>query len=288
MTAEAERLPLVMADEPVEEMSAAREPRQDWAEGGLEAALVEVDRSLGVTLKAQAAAQRQLKRTLDAARQGRVRDLAGALDALVEHSQALTQAALNARGSWSFDVSAYLESGRYLAEVVELAERSGLLGVREIDGQLYSFPVVVKVKPRDLAVELSRKQERGVRPSWLVGRLRKLRESKSSNNVSTLLEAFERAYLLLTHGQDGRAVRLRELYGVLVLRPGQIREYSQTDFMLDVYRLDRAAGQEPLRTRAGRELSLPASTGAKAGQGIRLVTETGEERTYHSIRFDSR
>ncbi len=288
MTAEAERLPLEMADEPAVAEVGARQPRELGEGPSLEEALVELDRSLGVTLKAQAAAQRQLKRTLDAARQGRLRELPAALDALVEHARTLTQAALNVRTSWSFDVPAYLESGRYLAEVVELAERTGLLGVREIDGQLYSFPVVVKVKPRELAVELSRKQERGMRPSWLVGRLRKLRESKSSNNVSALLEAFERAYLLLTHGQDGRAVRLRELYNVLVLRPGQSREYSQTEFMLDVYRLDRAAGQEPLRTRAGRELSFPASTGAKAGQGIRLVTETGEERTYHSIRFDSR
>jgi hypothetical protein len=54
--------------------------------------------------------------------------------------------------------------------------------------------------------------------------------------------------------------------------------------MLDVYKLDRAGQQV---TPAGREMSLPASTGTKGGKGIRFVAETGEERLYLSIRFDS-
>lgn len=117
----------------------------------------------------------------------------------------------------------------------------------------------------------------------MVALLRRLRTQPARDNLRPLLVAFERAYLAATGGHDGVAIPLRRVYDLLVLRPGQGREYTELDFLLDVYRLDRAGVQV---TPAGRELSLPASTGTRGGKGTRFVTETGEERHYSSIRFD--
>src|SRR5215467_13974352 len=214
-------------------------------DAGLESALAQLDGKLAAAHRALATAQRQLKQAAEASRQGNLRDLP-----------------------------------RLLAG----AEAGELSGVREVDGHLYSFPVVVKVDARDLSLKVGRKTQRGLRPSAVVALLRRLRSQPARDNVRPLLTAFEKAYLAATGGTDGIAVPLKRVYDLLVLRPGQGREYTEVDFLLDVYRLDRAGAQV---TPSGRELSLPASTGTRAGKGSRFVTETGEERWYSSVRFDA-
>ena len=249
----------------------------------LEAALDELDGRLAATQKALAAAQRQLKQVADASRQGNLRDLPRLLDGAVEAAGALARSTLDARQSWAFDGQRHLEDGAYVAELVSSAGASGLDGVREVDGQLYSFPVVIKMDARDLSLKVGKRIQRAVRPSAVVALLKRLRSQPSKDNLRPLLTAFERAYLAATGGEDGIAVPLRRVYDLLVLRPGQAREYTEVDFLVDVYRLDRAGVQV---TPSGRELSLPASTGTRGGRGTRFVTETGEERQYSSIRFD--
>ncbi|HXM55987.1 MAG TPA: hypothetical protein VOB72_11410 [Candidatus Dormibacteraeota bacterium] len=258
-------------------------PLDGVSDAGLESALARLDARLAVVQKSLATAQRQLKQAADASRQGNLRDLPRLLDAVAESADTFAQTALAARRSWTFDGQRHLEDGSYSAELMAAAEAGDLPGVREVDGQLYSFPVVVKVDARDQSVKVGRKTQRGVRPSAVVALLKRLRSQPAKDNLRPLLTAFERAYLAATGGQDGVAIPLRRVYELLVLRPGQGREYTEVDFLLDVYRLDRTGVQV---TAAGRELSLPASTGTKGGKGTRFVTETGEERLYSSIRFD--
>jgi hypothetical protein len=250
----------------------------------LESALEQLDERLGATARALAAAQKRLKDAVEASRHGNLRDLPGALESLVESSGTLAQTAVNARRSWAFDSHRHLEAGDYVAELLAHAGTDGLAGARDVDGQLYSFPVIVKVDARDLSLKIGKKIHRHLRPSAVVGRLRRMRSQPARDNTRQLVTAFEKAYLAVTGGEDGVAVSLRRIYDLLVLRPGQGREYTELDFMLDVYKVDRAGRQV---TPAGRELSLPASTGTKGGKGIRFVGETGEERLYSSIRFDS-
>lgn len=254
-------------------------------EHSMEAALKQLDDRLATTGRALAAVQKQLRQASDAARHGKLRDLPGALDVLVESSRMLSQTAVNARREWAFDAGQYMVGGRYLVELLEQVAAAGLKGAREVDGQLYSFPVIVKVNAGDLSLKVGKKINRSLRPSVVVSLLKKLRTQPARDNVRQLLHAFEAAYLRLTNDRDGYAIPLRKVYGLLVLRPGQTREYTELDFLLDVYKLDRAGIQV---TQAGRELSLPASTGTRGGGGLRFVTETGEERLYNSVRFDSR
>jgi hypothetical protein len=260
-------------------------PLDSAGDASLEVALQQLDDMLLGAGRALSAAQKQLRYSADAARQGRLRDIPKALEGLAEACRTLSQAVVDTRSAWSFDPVPYLEDGRYIAELLDQADNAGLPGARDVDGQVYSFPVIVKVDARDLSLMVGKRLQRNLRPSTVVGNLKQLRSRPGKDNVRQILHAFERAYLHVTHDRDGVAVRLKRVYDVLVLRPGQSREYTELDFMLDVYKLDRAG---PQVTDSGRELSLPASTGTRGGGGRRFVTETGEERLYNSIRFDSR
>jgi hypothetical protein len=254
-------------------------------QAGLEAALADLDARLALAARTLGAAQKQLKQAVEASRQGKVRDLPRTLAGVVESSDAFAQAALNAQRSWAFDVQGHLESGRYVAELLSQAEAAGLAGASEVDGALQSFPVIVKVDARDPSLKIGRKLDRAMRPSVIVERLRQMRGQPAREAVvRQLLASFERAYLIVSRGGEGIAVPLKSIYDALVLRPGQSREYTLNDFLLDVYWLDRSG---PHVTQVGRELSFPAATGAKAGRGLQFVTETGEVRTYASIRFDA-
>jgi hypothetical protein len=266
------------------DFKAPRPEPDQLSQGNLESALGEVEARLGAAANALTGAQRQLKQAIEAARHGRIAELSRALDGLVTGSDALTQTVLNAQRSWTFDVRAHLDGGGYLAELLEATARTELPGVREVDGQLCSFPVVVKVDSRNVSLKVGKASQRSLRPSVVVELLRRLRTRPARDNTRQLLVAFETAYLKETADAVGIAVPLRRIYDLLVLRPGQSREYTELDFMLDVYKLDRTEAQV---TPAGREMSLPASTGTRAGKGIDFVTETGEVRTYSSIRFDS-
>lgn len=254
------------------------------ADGLLEGALERLDERLAETSKALAAAQREVKRAVEAARVGNLRDLPRALDSAAEASAALTESVRTAERSWGFDGEQHLDQG-WTAELLDRAEAGGLSGVKEVDGQVYSFPVIVKVNARDLSLKVGGRTQRGLRPSVVVGMLERLRAKPAKDNPNRLATAFEKAYLTLTGGTDGTAIQLRRIYDLLVLRPGQSRDYSELDFIMDVYRLDRSGLHV---TSTGRELSFPASTGTRGGKNVfRFVTESGRERLYSSIRFDS-
>ncbi|HZV50642.1 MAG TPA: hypothetical protein VFD49_12855 [Candidatus Dormibacteraeota bacterium] len=260
------------------------EDRPPAREGSLEEALERLDGELKEVSLAVERLRRTLAAACEASQQGRLRDLPGALRALAEAAERAHRRAGQVPSAWTFPAREHLEGGGYLEEVRRLAAEAGLEGVREIDGQLYSYPLVVRLRPSELALMVGRRRERALRPGHVVGQLKSARErSQRGANLESLLQTFERAYLTLTGDQESVAVPLKRLYDLLVLRPGSSREYTELDFYLDVYRLDRTG---PHLTRAGRELSFPASTSARSGRAFRLPTETGEERLYASIRFD--
>jgi hypothetical protein len=151
-----------------------------------------------------------------------------------------------------------------------------------MDGRLYSYPNIVRVEPRDLAVRIGKRRHTGVRPHH-VGKLLKTAQAKpQQGNLQPVLQAIERAYLHLTKGELGRAVHLRQIHELLTLLPGSARDYSLDDFVMDVYQLDLSG---PHVTRDKRRFDLPASTSTRGGRGIRFATREGEEKLYSTIRF---
>ncbi|MBI4908077.1 MAG: hypothetical protein HY820_30915, partial [Acidobacteria bacterium] len=69
----------------------------------------------------------------------------------------------------------------------------------------------------------------------------------------------------------------------LTMLPGSSANYDQTEFVRDLYLLDRSGVTE---TRSGAVCSLPASTGTKSSKGTYLFTgPDGRRVTYYGIRF---
>src|SRR6266850_344504 len=78
--------------------------------------------------------------------------------ALAEVESAAAAAAESAHQlSWEFDARRWLGGGGYAKEVIALADASGLKGVREVNGELLSFPLIVRLDAADHSVVLGKK-----------------------------------------------------------------------------------------------------------------------------------
>ena len=97
------------------------------------------------------------------------------------------------------------------------------------------------------------------------------------------MEVLQRTYRLLAGADYGKTVALSRIYETLTLLPGTTATYDQTDFVRDLFLLDRSGIR---KTRSGIAYSLPASTGTKAARGTySFVAPDGETVTYYGIRF---
>jgi hypothetical protein len=251
--------------------------RLEPALGALDARLAEAARSLKVATQA-------LKKAHDAARTGNLRDLKRVLEAANDSAAAFERAMKHAEASWTFSGEDYLASDHYLDELRATAAELGVGGVRVLDGRLYSYPYIIRVEARDLAVRIGKKKDSRVRPSYLAENLKTAQAKPQQGNLDPILNAIEKAYLHLTKGELGHSVSLRDIHAALTLLPGSAREYSLDDFIMDVYRLDLSG---PHITRTSHRFDLPASTSTRGGRGIRFATRDGEEKLYSTIRFQT-
>lgn len=248
-------------------------PSLDAALSALEAQLAGVERQLRTTGRA-------VRRARESARVGNVRDLARGLEGVADESRRLAQLGREASVSWDFPAEDYLRSDGYLEDLVAAAGAAGVTGVRAVDGRVYSYPHIVRPKPMELAVQVGKRSQRGVRPSHIAQLLQRAQSRPERDSLLPMLHAIESAYLLITGGAVGGAVPLKRLYDTLTLLPRS--GYTLDDLVMDVYRLDRRG---PHVTRSGRRFDLPASTSARGGGGIRFATREGTERLYSTIRF---
>ena len=75
-----------------------------------------------------------------------------------------------------------------------------------------------------------------------------------------------------------------QIHELLTLLPGADRDYPKEEFARDVHLFDQATD---LRTKDGRRLALPASTGTKGpAQRLTIIDQQGREMIYVGIRFD--
>lgn len=246
----------------------------------LEPAVAALEAELQLLATEVAQLVRRVKRAQAAARVGQVRDMARLIADM--RSTAGSVAAGCRDIDWEFEVREHLATGAFVNEVVALAEASGLGGVRELNGELLSYPLVVRADAAESSIVMGKRRERGIRPSHIVSLLKQARQKQTAG--AQLLPAIERAYLLRTNQQTGVAVPLHDLYEVLTLRPGQTREYTELDFLVGIYTLDKSG---PHTTRSGYRVSFPAATTTRnAKRRSQIVTELGEEKTYSTVRLD--
>jgi hypothetical protein len=150
---------------------------------------------------------------------------------------------------------------------------------------MLTFPSVIRPLPNDAAIQIDRKKAKQIRPSVIVAHLRALRDRPPRFRPPAFLEALYRGYRLLIrerNQQEGASVPLLDLHKILTLLPGQSREYSEPEFIRDVYLLESSGVKE---TKDGRRVTYPAATGTKTKARLVTITREGTQRVYYAIKF---
>ncbi len=249
-----------------------------------EEALDDTERAASAAGKATAAlagAVRQLQR---AAAEGDLQKMRKTSDRLAAILDATRQEVLNARSAWPLSAEgeeSYLRES-YLEEFLAAAKAGGL-GIQRRDEGLVAFPSILRILPSERAVRINRKRVPAVRPSHVVKKLKAIQARKPKASPEQFLEVLHRAYRFLAGNEYGKTVALSGIYEALTLLPGSTANYDQTDFVRDLYLLDRSGA---VRTKSGAMCSLPASTGTKGAKGkFSFAGPDGETVTYYGIRF---
>ena len=247
----------------------------------------ELDRLDGRLEKAQKAADnlvKSLKRTRRAARDGNVSDVVKGLSGLEAQLADAQSAAADLAGAWSFDTSAYMADGRYLADLQRAAGEMQL-ELFERDGRIYCFPLILRLEPSQSAVRVGRKIERRLRASGLVRLLAATQKSPQRFRDDAFLDLLWRTYRRLVvrewNGTDpGRVVALTDIHDTLTLLPSA--DYPREEFARDLLLLDR---RPDLRTRSGERFEFPHGTTTKGVRPLIVYDEQGAQRTYYGVRF---
>ena len=254
----------------------------DEQPGPLERALGEMERQADTALRTADRLVAGLKSLKSAARQGEVRKLRAANDAIKASFGTLDQHVANVADAWQFDEESYLREG-YVSELLAEARRQGVdLSLQ--DERLYTYPLLIGVEPARRAVTIDRKIERRIRPSTLVGIIRQRKEQPARFRPETFLRTLYAAYDQLTrNGREGTVVPLTEIYNLLTLMPSVRRDYALGEFARDVYLLDDSGVSVAPN---GAMLSFHASTGTRSGRRVlHIVTKEGAEKRYYGISF---
>ena len=222
-----------------------------------------------------------------AAKTGNISAMKRAQAGLDEAVNELLQNAANAsRWPLSSDEEERHMADGYSEELQRAAEGQGL-DIYERDGNLISYPSIVRIVPRERAVRIDRKKVSDIRPSHLAGQLAANQKRTSGFSSARFLESLYSVYTDTTGGDsnsEGHVVRLSRIYGLLTSLPGASRDYGRGDFARDLYVLD---SDGPRRTRRGAEVSFPSSTGTKTRQSdlFEFIGPDGRSVTYYGISF---
>jgi hypothetical protein len=256
----------------------------------LEAALTSLERDAEATARAAAAAARAIKALQKAVRQGELRKLDAAIAAANQAVKALGQQFANTKDGWSFDIEGYLSSGEFAKELIECARKQGV-NIREQEELLYCYPSLIRILPGEQCVKIDKVKEPRLRPTVLASHLKEVQQRPPRFKPEAFLESLYEAYRRLNPPQrglltrPGRVVRLLQIYDLLTILPGQSREYTKAEFARDIYLLDRSG---VTKTRNGAVVEFSASTGTKTPSAtITVITETGREKTYYGISFET-
>jgi hypothetical protein len=222
---------------------------------------------------------KRLKKLKTAAQAGDLREIAKSVGDAKELSTAAQEqcAAL----SFEFDDAGYFPDA-FLAEVVTAAEAKGLKVFAQ-DGKLYAYPLLVRIKAAERAVQIGKKTERGIRPSALAAKLYQLQSKPARFKPADFLGLLYRAYKHCAAKNESPVLTLAEIYDVLTLMPGAAKEYTRDDFARDLYLLDRSG---VTAMSDGIESRFSASTGTRnASATLVCIAEDGSEKRYYGISF---
>jgi hypothetical protein len=249
-----------------------------------EAGFADAERAAAGTAKVVATLAAAVRQLQKGALEGDLSKIRKASERLSTALESTRQEVGNARSAWPFspeEEEKYLKES-FAAEVIEAVSRDGLQ-VQQRDEGIVVFPSILRILPTDRAVRINRAKVQGIRPTRLARVLKAIQSRKPKATTEHFLEVLQRAYRLLAGADYGKTVALSSIYDTLTLLPGSSAAYDQTDFVRDLFLLDRSGIR---KTRSGIAYSLPAATGTKKARGTySFIAPDGETVTYYGIRF---
>ena len=259
----------------------------------LEQVFGDTERAAESALKAAKELGSQAKALEKAAKNGNIAAIKRAQGKLADTLSSLQQEVQNAASSWPFtdeQVEQYL-SDRYTDELQNAAAGVGLR-IYERDGNLISYPSIVRVLPREKSVMVDRKRNSAIRPSHLAEQLLRNQTKTSGFSSARFLESLYTVYSgILSREDSGRLVNcdsivvpLMKIYKLITALPGAGGEYDRSDFARDLYMLD---AEGPRQTRRGATVSFPSSTGTRRRSSdlFTFVGPEGQSVEYYGLRF---
>ena len=248
-----------------------------------ESGFADAERSAAAASKVIGLLAGAVKQLQKATAEGDIARLRKASDRLGTILESTRQEVENACAAWPFtpeQEEQYLKE-QYAAEMTEQARTEGLQ-IQQRDEGLVVFPSILRILPSERAVRINRKKVASVRPSAIIKRL-KAAQARKPKTPESFLEVLHRAYRMLVGNEYGKTITLTSIYDALTMLPGSTALFDQTDFVRDLFLLDRSG---VTRTRSGASFSLPASTGTKTARNTySFVAPDGEHITYYGIRF---
>ncbi len=185
----------------------------------LEQSLQSFQEQVETSLQNVNALTRRLKKLSGAAHTGDLREIAkglGEIDALAAAARDLV-----GKLEFGFDEESYFPD-RFLEEIVEASAAAGMK-LFALDGKLYCYPLLVRVKAAERSVQIGKKTERGVRPSALLAKLRAMQTKPARFKPESFLELLYKVWKRCMR-EDRRVVPLNEIYDLLTLMPGSGRD----------------------------------------------------------------
>jgi len=246
-----------------------------------------MEREAHAALKIAAAAISALRKFHSAAQLGNLKDLRKNIDFADQTVMQLKEQIEKARASWTLNDEEYLAGHAAALEFLNAAEEAGLK-MFELDERLYCHPFLIRTLPEEGAVLIDKSLEKRIRPSFLIKYLKQLQEKPSKFKPETFLECLFECYEVLSAARgkgttrNGTVVKLKEIYRLLTLLPGQNKNYSIQEFARDIYLLDKSLVN---RTKKGFKVQFPADTGTKTKNPLSVITEDGIEKIYYGISF---
>lgn len=251
----------------------------------LEMRLASVERDIDSIIRNLSAATSRARKAKRASQSGSVRDMASAVDELAVLVAAIKDSAIEVQKRSDIDVTDLIETGVFQKELLELAADEGLTMI-ESDGKILCYPTIIQLSPSDASVALDKKKERGIRPSYLIRKIRDLSQRQVKFRAEAFIEALASAYDLVIANKkrrDGSVVKLQDIYRVLTILPSS-RSYSKPEFARDLYLLDQSGVTQ---VRDGRTLSLPASALTRSSGTLETVAKGGQVKLYAGISFEA-
>lgn len=247
----------------------------------LEDALASVADAATGGIASTAELAKSLKHAKTAAATGKLAELEKAITQARQQIAIVAERISILESTWDFDAQAHFESGAYKRELLDAITRAELKPA-DRDGRILCYPSVLRIMPNDQTLEIDRKKERRVRPSFVAAELKKHRGKKTGIKPERLVNILYTAYDVLVAGQKGtRVVRVLDIYALLTQLP-QAREYSRQEFARDLLLLDMS---DVRSTNAGKRIELYADTGARNTSVLSAVTPDGDVRLYSGVEF---